>query len=696
VKADSEDGRADGERENGEGASNAAIVEVDEPIEPPTAFELALTAERAALADLVRSGKDCGICCLPFTAGTTALLECAHTVHVDCAKEELQQDRKLRCRECGHEELSVSTEDEVDRLPANPRLEAHLAEAAQTVCVACRADEDMDEAGWKHATHRCADCGGGQAMLCAHHAAMHPARKLTRDHVVEKLAATTAADGAFLCRVHPDQRLELFCMHCLWACCVACAASHCKKHDTPSVEDALPVLHKKMDRAQQDATFYQIEVETWLAEAALLPAAIEEHYAGLRAKTDAIVDGLRRKLDLVQKRIHANLAEDKDAQLHTLATLKDEVRLMWLTTHQANETIKQLLQEEGVSPAHVAAVGGPVSDHLLGAAEGILPPLPAANLANVVPVPDNLDMVLDGGLRLVHGLAFGPRCNAEGVRPVVYTTFETTVVVRTHTRTGAPVTSGDDKVHVLIEGRAGEPAPGATITATNQNDGTYVVRYMIAAVGAYKVHINVNGQAVNGSPFAVTARLGLTLRFTGPPYYDNCGLFYWLGTLRRTQEWRNPAHDRQAVRVTLSSNQRGRPPGRLVGNAPPQGHNNFMLCTDDAEASWMMLELLGSVWLRPTGYVLSTDRNGIAGSHLLRNWRLVGSADGGRTWKQLCVHSRDASVTSDHPSMYWTIDDATNEFYHRFRLELTGVDSNLVFVLAATSMELYGDVNVRV
>jgi hypothetical protein len=285
---------------------------------------------------------------------------------------------------------------------------------------------------------------------------------------------------------------------------------------------------------------------------------------------------------------------------------------------------------------------------------------------------------------------------------------------------------------------AAEPAESAAaaaqlpLTTVDHEDGTYSVWCTLPALGRYALHVHVNGSAVAQSPWSLCAVAHHHLAYTsqaadddGRGQYDGRGLFAWMtahtpgprassspsSMVRQTRGGGNSrrsanAHDQETVYVHLSDEKNCRPASRFVaGHAPELGDQLF---TNDMEMSWMAVALVGMITgsgdakshrlqrvpvrVRPTGYILSTDGSGVGGLFLLRHWVLQGSEDG-LTWTTLRSHRNDATLTPTHTSAYWPIEGAT-AFYTHVRVLQTGLNSSGNHVLAATSLELYGDVSV--
>jgi hypothetical protein len=368
--------------------------------------ETARQEQLAVLRDRVRDGTSCGICGDRFTTpNSTVLLPCAHTVHVGCAKDEQQHGRALSCRECGTVARGVTTALDVDKLPASLQVDARLA--VRVPCTACATDDDIDESERKLATYRCNTCHV-ETNLCAIHAGVHQTKKSTREHAVTPLAGavgeaqtrTAAGTGMLLlCRLHPGRHLELYCRQCKRACCALCAASECKKHDTPTIEDELPLLKKTLQSQHLAAAQYQAQVELWLADVALVQAGVNEQQETLKSQMRTIFAGLRALLDRNEAALTTQIDTHAQTQTTAITKVQDEGRLLWLTVHQA-AAMMAYLQSESVGPSSVAAVAGALTTHVQTATRAPLPQMPKVQEANVEAVPADLDRLLKDAVRL--------------------------------------------------------------------------------------------------------------------------------------------------------------------------------------------------------------------------------------------------------------------------------------------------------
>jgi hypothetical protein len=347
-------------------------------------------------------------------------------------------------------------------------------------------------------------------------------------------------------------------------------------------------------------------------------------------------------------------------------------------------------------------------------------------------------------------MAFAGTCVLEGEGLERATTADGGEVLLTAmTRDGKRVSTGGDRVEAVVRtsyargndggccggGPVAVPPP-TSAKVTDHGDGTYLIKYPTPVEGSHTVEIAVNGTPVPNSPFhvAVEVVLAPTTALTGgaggASYYDNQGMFYWLATERRTRPWQNPAKEGK-VEVTFSSldpallkagTRRSDAMDKavaqhLVANTAPT--SSMLLSTADEPNSWMAVFMpMGPNYsvgnhVRPTGYVLSVDAEGLRGNGLLRNWKFQGSYYG-TGWVTLRTHTNDTTLSPSCPSAFWPVDMAplsasaddadsktkstaastgyrTRRPFCYFRLLMTGPNSSGDHRLRVVSLEVYGE-----
>ncbi len=184
---------------------------------------------------------------------------------------------------------------------------------------------------------------------------------------------------------------------------------------------------------------------------------------------------------------------------------------------------------------------------------------------------------------------------------------------------------------------------------------------------------------------------------------DKRGVLYWLGSMQKTTVWQNPA-ERGLVRVTMSSLQSdSKPASFLVGRTAVRCVTKAGSPTAPASFVVDLLERR----VRPTHYTLrhysSFDKEA------LRDWTLSGSLDG-FTWVTLKDHKGDMRLNAKGQCATWELapivsgsrdvaavssraavaSDGGDCAYSKFRVQMTGPNSNNHNFLCCSGFELYG------
>ena len=616
---------------------------------------------------------DCRVCLREVTAATTALLPCCHAFHRACLAQQAEAHRgqTLRCGVCGTEAVGVKTAEDVEKLPADVLLEAELAEqAGKAHCGLCKeeADEDVD------AVAQCATCS---KPLCEAHRSLH-SRKNFAGHVVEALhvAATTEA-----CSAH-GKAFEIYCVTCGVVCCSMClVAVHPRPaHRIAVLVDHAPDLRKELKRAYDAGTERSEELVKRLA-------VLQETLGDVDARTAKLEDEVRRTIKLLMQR----LALREEELLHELNSLTAEERAaleaeqgedqrQWLVLEAALRVAQRLYAPES-SVDYLGRMAAPVDAHLTTATRDAVPPPPPAALIEFV-ASEDVARVLSSVGRFVHRRAYGPECVADGPGTSKAVSGGERFTVTAWTRSKERVTVGGDRVTARLVAVVDGSATEATVV--DAGDGTYTVSYAVTSAGEYRLDVLVNGRAVRGSPFAVSVVATRVFTFSGPPYYDNNGVIYYLATGGGTRPWTNP-HESGVVTVSFTSVYDGTVAMFVANKVPADGDYCY---TNSAANSWMSVSLNGKRVI-PTGYVLSTDGCGVQGYNLLRSWHLEGSLDGS-TWTTLREHTNEATLTQATPTGFWPVDGASSAFSN-FRILHTGPNTSGDYFLMATSFEIYGE-----
>ena len=633
------------------------------------------TEDVAAVATLLESIRprplECRVCLKELTAGTTAMLPCCHAFHRECLVQQVEAHRgELLCGVCGTKAAGVKTAEDVEKLPRDVLAEAALAEAVH--CALCEAETDEIV----QAVAKCSTCN---KLLCDSHQGLHK-RKVFANHAVEPLAVTRRATP--MCPAHSAKALDLYCATCAAVCCALCivAAHPAPEHQTCVLAAHAPELRKGLKRAYDAGTERS---ETHVKRLAGLQSAmsdVDARTAKLEDEVNRTMDVLVHRLALRREELLRELSAIAGEELAELEAEQDAYQRRWLAMEGALRAARQLTSETSLD--HLGRLATPVEAYMTTALrEAMLAPPAAARIDFAV--SDNDMRVVSSVGRFVHSRAYGPECIAEGAgTAIAVVSGGGRFTVTAWTRSKERVTVGGDRVTARLVSAADGSATEAT--AADAGDGTYSVSYAVTSAGEYRLDVVVNGRAVRGSPFAVSVVATRVFTFSGPPYYDNNGVIYYLATGGGTRPWTNP-HESGVVTVSFTSVYDGTVAMFVANKVPADGDYCY---TNSAANSWMSVSLNGKRVI-PTGYVLSTDGCGVQGYNLLRSWHLEGSLDGS-TWTTLREHTNEATLTQATPTGFWPVDGASSAFSN-FRILHTGPNTSGDYHLMASSLEIYGE-----
>eukprot|EP01105_Mastigella_eilhardi_P018163 TRINITY_DN41_c1_g1_i5.p1 TRINITY_DN41_c1_g1~~TRINITY_DN41_c1_g1_i5.p1 ORF type:complete len:305 (+),score=65.80 TRINITY_DN41_c1_g1_i5:81-917(+) len=160
-------------------------------------------------------------------------------------------------------------------------------------------------------------------------------------------------------------------------------------------------------------------------------------------------------------------------------------------------------------------------------------------------------------------------------------------------------------------------------------------------------------------------------------------VIHWLGTNRNTSTTFQNPHLLGTAVATWSSKGGGAPENALQ-------HNTSDNYTEDKPNSWWQVELKGGVCVAPTHYAIRHGHS--LNHHVLRNWRLDGSPDGGATWTVLQQHTQDTTIPEQGYAWgHWPLPGGKSLF-NVFRVTQTGKNSSGAYNLMIGEFEVWGTV----
>jgi hypothetical protein len=174
------------------------------------------------------------------------------------------------------------------------------------------------------------------------------------------------------------------------------------------------------------------------------------------------------------------------------------------------------------------------------------------------------------------------------------------------------------------------------------------------------------------------------MEFTHESDFDTNGILYYLGTNELTDNWQNPA-DMGLVRVEACSLQHNSQPKSAI-----VGREAVRCVSQPNQDQWFVIDFLERR-IVPSKYTLRHYSS--YDTEALRNWNLEGSTDG-TNWVCLRAHRDDLSLQKKGQAITFEIQNCT-ESYSKFRIFMTGKNSNDHWYLSLSGFELYGRMLVR-
>jgi hypothetical protein len=163
--------------------------------------------------------------------------------------------------------------------------------------------------------------------------------------------------------------------------------------------------------------------------------------------------------------------------------------------------------------------------------------------------------------------------------------------------------------------------------------------------------------------------------------FDQNGLFYYLGSNGRRNQWQNPG-ELGIVACSASSlavNPPSMPASAIVGR------ETVRCVTVPKPDQFFIIDMRDKLFC-PSHYTLRHYNSW--DSEALRFWRLEGSLDG-HSWDVLKNHQNDQALKKKGETHTWAI-NAAPRLYRLFRIYQTGPNSNNNNYLALSGVEMYG------
>ncbi|WP_373525089.1 hypothetical protein [Nostoc sp.] len=174
-----------------------------------------------------------------------------------------------------------------------------------------------------------------------------------------------------------------------------------------------------------------------------------------------------------------------------------------------------------------------------------------------------------------------------------------------------------------------------------------------------------------GSP-TPPASTNLTYATSG----DTNGLFYYLGTEKKTQSWVNPIN--KGLIVSASSVASG-----SLESLVNRDESQFY--TSNSPNSWVSFST-GSGKLKSNGYSIRVRNSNL---YYPRNWKLRGSNDNGSSWADLDIQANNTTLDTASEWLFLPVTPSIS--YSLFQILNYGLDSEGHNYFCLGEVELYGE-----
>ncbi len=457
----------------------------------------------------------CAICLDAFK--DPKLLQCFHVYCKDCLQKLVVTDQQgqvsLHCPTC-RRSTNLPQGSTVSDL--QPAFHIHhlfeiqdafekVKEPQNVVCGKCTKAES------RTATSYCRDCG---EFICAACVDIHTHWDMFSKHEVvpliefeKKVKQLDALKKVTLyCSLHQGKELELYCETCEELICHNCIVKKHRDHQYDLVTDTF-------ERQKGEIVASLEPVEGHLENVNKILKQIEAQSKAAKSKRDAIAAEIQQKtrelqevLELRKDELIGLLDENTQQTLKNLATQKDEVETIQTQLASCLSFVRESLRtgSQGEVMKMKKGVVKQIKEITGSIKSEKLSPCDSPNVHFSVS-PETAQSCRQFGV-VGKGTISAKKSYATGKGLEVAVTGEKTAVV----------------VHICNDDGRAHPYPikslTCELTSVDQQDkikgtaksikaGEYEISYQATGRGRYQLHIKVEGEHINGSPFPVTVKL---------------------------------------------------------------------------------------------------------------------------------------------------------------------------------------------
>ena len=456
----------------------------------------------------------CAICLDAFK--DPKLLQCFHVYCKDCLQRLVVTDRQgqfsLRCPTCRQSTLlppATSVSDLQSAFHIHHLFEIQDAlekvkEPQKVLCTKCNKN--------RSATSYCRDCG---KYICASCTAVHSDWDDFSEHEVVALEQLESKmkkldslkKVIFYCSLHKGKELELYCETCEELICHNCIVKKHKDHQYDLIDDTF-----EKHKAEIIASLGPVENQLGIANKAL--EQIEQRSGGVNKKRVAtkteikkIVQQLHEMLEVRKAELMGKVDEYADQKIKNLAAQKDEVETVQTQLASCLSFVRESLRTE--SQGEVMKMKKTVMKQIKEMTDNfkpdMLPPCKTANVRFKVS-PEQLKACQQFGRVFLQQIS-PEKCYATGKGLEVAEPGErATAVLHVVNQKGkACSTPVETLTCELVSESTGEKIDCSTKKI--EASGQYEISYQATSGRRHQLHIKVEGEHIQESPFTVTVKL---------------------------------------------------------------------------------------------------------------------------------------------------------------------------------------------
>ncbi|XP_046544076.1 E3 ubiquitin-protein ligase Midline-1-like [Haliotis rubra] len=205
----------------------------------------------------------CAICTTVFTDPAT--LQCNHTFCKACLLKYIKthpeaiQDKSIQCPSC-RQLTKLTTPDRPVEEWVSQLKPSHVIQGLMDDFLPAM-HEVQDDSGCNICTTQgktspaCSWCSICDCAFCDGCLKMHSVMPMSRDHEVADLPNHPKTNRSFMCNIHRDEKLKVFCKDCRKAICtVCCSIDHRKCDEVDTIESMVPIVKEQLTNQMKQLT----------------------------------------------------------------------------------------------------------------------------------------------------------------------------------------------------------------------------------------------------------------------------------------------------------------------------------------------------------------------------------------------------------------------------------------------------------